>query len=87
MFNSNKELIQKIYDILIEFKNVTNINQFLSNHNNDPDFETALEECINNRFISGLVLDCAPDGSKMLSIINNPKITLIGLEFLEDFTK
>ncbi|CAI3643224.1 hypothetical protein [Clostridium neonatale] len=86
MSNSIKELKQMMYNLLVEFQNNSDIKNLLSKHKDDTNFEIALEECINKKLVSGLTMDRAADGVGMLSI-NNPKITSIGLEFIENFTR
>lgn len=83
MFTSSKEFKKAMYNILVEFQNNPNFNDLLSKHS-DLDFETALEECINQKFILGLTIQRASDNTGMLSI-NNPRISIGGLEFIETF--
>lgn len=81
MFKSTKEFDSVMKDILVQIRDGIAVNS-LSSSIDEGDFNAALAECVDRRYLSGLSYQRTMDGKPHFSL-SDVRVTYSGLTFIE----
>lgn len=84
LFKSTHEFDEAIYTILQKLLNDEGLNDKPSQYSQE-DYDDAMEHAVKSGFIAGLHADRVLSGRLMLQ--GNPRITRLGLSFVEAFSR